>query len=220
MTNESRPPRKRGCFFYGCLTLIILTLIAAVGGVLLFRYVQTQVRGAVAEYTESQPMQLEKADVSPAKLEALRNRINAFREATANRTAPQELVLTADDINTLLANQPDLRDLADKLFVIIEDDQMKAKISWPLPDIGPLKLKGRYLNGIGTFKVSLSKGDLDVRLQDVEVKGKPIPVQILQELRKQDFGEEIQRDQQAAAAINQIDSVEVKDGTVIIRSKP
>jgi hypothetical protein len=220
MTNESRPPRQRGCFFYGCLTLIILTLIAAVGGVLLFRYVQTQVRGAVAEYTESQPMQLEKADVSPAKLEALRNRINAFREATANRTAPQELVLTADDINTLLANQPDLRDLADKLFVIIEDDQMKAKISWPLPDIGPLKLKGRYLNGIGTFKVSLSKGDLDVRLQDVEVKGKPIPVQILQELRKQDFGEEIQRDQQAAAAINQIDSVEVKDGTVIIRSKP
>ena len=165
-------------------------------------------------------MQLEKADVSPAKLEALQNRIKDFRDATANRTAPQELVLTADDINTLLANQPDLSDLADKVFVIIEDDQMKAKISWPLPDMGPLKLKGRYLNGIGTFKVSLTKGDLDVRLQDVEVKGKPIPPQILQELRKQDFGEEIQRDQQGAAAIRQIDSVEIKDGKVIIRSNP
>jgi len=34
MTNENRPPRKRGCFFYGCLTLIVVTLIAAVGGVL------------------------------------------------------------------------------------------------------------------------------------------------------------------------------------------
>jgi len=182
--------------------------------------VQTKVKGVVAEYTESQPMQLEKADVSPAKLEALQNRIKDFRDATANRTAPQELVLTADDINTLLANQPDLSDLADKVFVIIEDDQMKAKISWPLPDMGPLKLKGRYLNGIGTFKVSLTKGDLDVRLQDVEVKGKPIPPQILQELRKQDFGEEIQRDQQGAAAIRQIDSVEIKDGKVIIRSNP
>ena len=80
-------------------------------------------------------------------------------------------------------------------------------------------MKGRYLNGTANLKVSVSNGNADVRIEDFQSKGKPLPPQFLQELRKHNIGDDLQRDQQTTAAIRQIDSAEVKDGRVIIRSK-
>jgi hypothetical protein len=218
MTNEPAQPKKRGCFFYGCLALIVTVLVLAVGSVLLFRYGKGKIEQTVNEYTDPAPAQIEKGDASPAKLNAVQTRIDAFRSGLASGQ-PQELTLTADELNTLLAGQPDLSDLANKVYVVIDGDQMKANISWPLPDIGPLKLKGRYLNGTATLKASVTGGNVDLHIQDFESKGKPLPAQLLQELRKHDIGDDLMRDQQAASAIRQIDNLEVKDGKVIIRSK-
>ena len=61
-----------------------------------------------------------------------------------DRLPGAELVLNATDLNVLIGENPDLKG---KLFVEFDDDQVKGKVSMPLPDIGPLKLKGRYLNG-------------------------------------------------------------------------
>lgn len=219
MTNEPPPPRKkRGCFFYGCIALIITVLVLAVGAVILFRFVKGKVDQAVAEYTDPTPMQIEKGDASPAKLKAVQDRIDAFRNGLSSGQ-PQELSLTADELNTLLAGQPDLQDLANKVYVIIEGDQMKANLSWPLPDMGPLKMKGRYLNGTATIKPSVSNGRADLRIDDFQSNGKALPPQFLQEIRKHNIADDLQRDQQTAAALRQIDNLEVKDGKVIIRSK-
>jgi hypothetical protein len=218
MTNEPPRPRKRGCFFYGCIALIITVLVLAVGSVLLFRYGKSKIERTVAEYTDPAPVQIEKGDASPARLKAVQDRIDAFRQGLANGQ-PQELALTADELNTLLAGQLDLQDLANKVFVIIEGDQMKANISWPLPDIGPLKLKGRYLNGTATLKATVTNGKADLRIDDFQAKGKSIPSQFLDEIRKHNIADDLMRDQQAASAIRQIDNLEVKDGKVIVRGK-
>jgi hypothetical protein len=216
MTNQSQP-RKRGCFFSGCLALIVVVLVVAVGLVLTFRFAKGKIDRAVTEYTEAQPAQIEKGDASPAKLNAIQKRIDAFRDGVA-AGQPQELSLTADEINTLLAGQADLQDLANKLYVIIDGDQMKAKISWPLTDIGPLKLQGRYLNGTAKIAVSLRNGQPDLRIEDFESRdAKTLPPMILDELRKHNFADDLQRDAQTASALRMIDSVEVKDGKVIVR---
>lgn len=218
MTNETTQPRKRGCFFYGCLALIVTVLILAVGSVLLYRYAKGKIDQTVAEYTDPAPAQLEKGDASPAKVRAVQARIEAFRQGVASGQ-PQELALTADEINTLLASQPDLQELANMVYVIIEGDQLKGQLSFPLPDVPPLKLKGRYLNGLATFDVKVNQGDADIRIKDIVPKGKTLPPQVLQELRKHDLAEYLLRDAQAASALRQIDSVEVKDAKVIVRSK-
>jgi hypothetical protein len=50
---------------------------------------------------------------------------------------------------------------------------LKGKLSWPLDQFG---LKGRYFNGTGTFKISVDRGDLDLRIDDVQTQsGKPLP---------------------------------------------
>jgi hypothetical protein len=214
MANEANPPRKRGCFFYGCLTLIVAMLVFAVAGVVAFRYVQRKVN----DYADTKPMAIEKGDTSPEKLNAIQKRIDAFKEGVATQNTPQELALSADEINSLLASQPDLQRLSSRLSTFIEGDQLKAKLAWPLDDIG---FKGRYFNGTATLKVSASKGDLDLHIDDVQTQNnKPLPAPIVENLRRHDFADDLQRDAQTAAALRLLDSVQVKDGRVIIRSKP
>ncbi len=135
MTNEGSPPRKRGCFFYGCIALIIAVLIASVAAVLLFRYAQRSFSGALNSYTDSKPAPLEAVDTSSAKVKTVQDKIAAFRDAIQNQKASQELTLTADEINALIAADPNRQDLADCLRLHIGGDQAKAHISWPLDDI-------------------------------------------------------------------------------------
>jgi hypothetical protein len=214
MTNEGAPPRRRGCFFYGCITLIILMLIAALGTIVGVRFLQRKVQ----EYADTKPMPIERGDASSQKLSAVQKRIDTFKEAVATQRTPQELALSADEINTLLAGQPDLQPIADRVFVFIENNQLKAKLSWPLDQFG---IKGRYFNGTGTFKVAINKGNLDLRIDDVQTQsGKPLPAPFLEELRKHDFADDLQRDAQTAAALQQVDSVEIRDQQLVIRSKP
>src|SRR5213083_990637 len=96
MTNQGNPPRKRGCFFYGCIALIVAVLIASVGVVILFRYAQRSLHNAVNAYTDTQPVPLESVDTSPDKVKAVQDKIAGFRDAIQNQK-PAELILTADE---------------------------------------------------------------------------------------------------------------------------
>ena len=81
------------------------------------------------------------------------------------------------------------------------------------------KTWARYLNGAVTFKVALANGALDVRLDDVTVKGKPLPGMLSSEFKKQNFAQNFQNDPQTATNIAKFESVQITNGTVILRSK-
>src|SRR5882724_2413593 len=176
MNNEQTPPKKRGCFFYGCLSLIVLSLVLVLVGYLGYRHVITWL---VAEYTDSKPEIIESVEVSPAQLQALQKRVADFKAALDDQKVSQELRLTAEDINALIANDPGEKQFKNKLFVMIDGDRITGKLSWPLDKVWPSKLKGRFLNGVATFKPSLEHGVLLVTLEDLQVKGKPLPAQML-----------------------------------------
>jgi hypothetical protein len=215
MSNESNPPKQRGCFFYGCLSLAVLGLLFIVLGVVGYFVVKSTVARWTNDYTETTPALVEKVEYPRAKMDALRAQLAAFKGALDKGTNQMELVLTADDLNAFIAQE---KGIQGKLFVRI-DDRIKGELSLPLEDIGPLKLKGRYLNGTVTFKVVLAKGALDVRLDDVTVKGKPLPGMMLSELKKQNFAQNFQKDPKTAADIAKFESVQITNGTVILRNR-
>ena len=68
--------------------------------------------------------------------------------------------------------------------------------------------------------MALSNGRLDVRLEQVSVKDKPLPPLFLNELKKQDLSREFQNDPEVARVMERLDTVEIRDGKVIIRSRP
>lgn len=216
MSNEINPPKKRGCLFYGFLSLAVIALLVVVVAILGYVLVKRTAEAWARDYTDTTPARLEKVEYSRTQTDAMQARLASFKQALDGGTNLHELILTADDLNALIASQ---RELQDKLFVRIDGDQVRGEITMPLSDLGPLKLKGRYLNAAVTLKVALANGALDVRLQDAQVKGKPLPAMILNEFKKNNLAEEYQKDPKAAADIAKFEAVQITNSTVILRNK-
>ena len=216
MSNEINPPKKRGCLFYGCLTLVVIALLVVVVGIAGYFVLKNTTERWIRDFTETAPAQIEKAEYTRAQTDAMQARLASFQQALDGGTNVLELILTADDLNALISTQ---RELKDKLFVRIDGDQVRGEVSMPLSDLGPLKLKGRYLNAAVTLKVALANGALDVRLQDAQVKGKPLPSMILNEFKKNNLALEFQKDPKAAADIAKFETVQVTNSAVILRNK-
>lgn len=194
----------------------MLSLVLVLVGYLGYRHLITWV---VAEYTDSKPAVIESVEVSPAQFQALQKRVTDFKAALDDQKLSQELRLTAEDINALIANDPGEKQFKNKLFVMIDGDRITGKVSWPLDKVWPSKLKGRYLNGVATFKPSLENGLLLVTLEDLQVKGKPLPARMLAQFKKQNLAEDLQRDVQTARTIQKFDSIRVTNGAVVLKSR-
>ena len=219
-TPETAPtPKKRGCLFYGCLTLIILSLVGATLLFIAYRYAMKTVAQLTEQYTEAAPVVIESVEVPPDQLRGLQDRVAKFVGGLGGAQA-EELVLTAEDINALIAGDPSFKDARNRLFVRIDGDKVNGKVSWPLPDMGPLKLKGRYINGEASLHVALTNGTLFVGLLDMNVKGKSLPPQLTTALRQENLAKDVMKDPKVAEKFARFDRIEVKDGKVILRNKP
>src|SRR5580704_5331007 len=136
-------PRQRGCFFYGCIIASVLALLVAImvaiGIYIGYRFLNQ----LVDEYTATAPRELPKVEMPAEKRQALKDRVEAFRKAIDTGTPIEPLVLSGDEINTLLEEHPILHG---KIFVTIGGEKVKAQVSIPLESIGLPMLGGRYLN--------------------------------------------------------------------------
>ena len=209
-------PRKRGCLFYGCITVIVIGLLIAAVFVAAFFVAKRLANRAINDYTDTQPAPIEAATYAPTERAELQKRLDDFKKALDAGQADQELVLSAADLNALIAENPQLKG---KLLVIIDDDQLQGKISIPLEDVGPFKLKGRYLNGTGTFHAALTNSVLDVRLDDITVKSNALPAVLVGELKKQNLAKDYQATPEQKASLSKFESIVVKDGKVHLRSR-
>jgi hypothetical protein len=207
-------PRQRGCFFYGCIIAIVLALLmaimVAVGVYIGYRFLNQ----LVDQYTATAPRDLPKVEMPPEKRQALKDRAEAFRKAVEAGSPVEPLVLTSDDLNALIEEEPDLKG---KIYVKIEGEEIKGQVSIPLEKIGLPMLKGRYLNGEADFKASLSEGILVVTLDAIEVNGQRVPDQAMNDIRKQNLAKDAYKDAKNAEMLRKIESLEVKDGKVILK---
>src|SRR5205823_12311506 len=116
----------------------------------------------------------------------------------------------------LLTTDKDLKSLHSKFYVMLENDQLKAQLSVPLEDLGLHIFKGRYLNGSGTFYLSLRNGALYLNARNITVKGKPLPETYMQSIRKQNLARDMNADSNASPALHRIQSIEIKSNELII----
>lgn len=209
-------PKKRGCLFYGCLTLIVVGLLVAAIFVAGYFVARRLANRAINDYTDTQPAPIEAVTYASGERAELQKRLDDFKKALDAGKADQDLVLSAADLNALITENPQLKG---KLLVIIDDDQLQGKISIPLEDIGPFKLKGRYLNGVGTFRAALSNSVLDVRLDDITVKSNALPAVLVGELKKQNLAKDYQATPEQKSMLGKFESIVVKDGKVHLRSR-
>src|SRR6185503_15265862 len=99
MSNGTNPPKKRGCLFYGCLSLIIVGLAVATMLTIGFFIAKKKLMALVDDYTDSAPQTIETVTYPPPEREALQSRLDAFKAAIDKGKTGEELVLNATDLN-------------------------------------------------------------------------------------------------------------------------
>ncbi len=216
--SSDAPAEKKGpgCFLWGCIIAAILVVGGTTAIVGSGYYMFVKLRD---NFTETQPMALPQVSLSKEEREAVKDRFEAFRDAVDNGTAVDPFILTEDEINTLIAESDSDEPLKDSLRVQIEDDLLKGQISIPLDDIPLPGLKGRYFNGTADLRASLKDGKLEVYVENAEVKGEPLPKSVMDELRRENLTAETMKDPEARKTLEKIESIEVRDGQVIIVPK-
>jgi hypothetical protein len=171
------------------------------------------------EYTDTQPMPMPPVRLASAQVQDLQRRVDAFRDALRAGRAAQSLELTSDEINALIANDADFRGLHDKLYVALDGDKVKGQVSFPMARLGLPLFHGRYLNGSGTFSVSLNNGVLRVIPKEILVKGKPLPSVYMDRIQSENLATQANDSPRSADALNRLQSIEIKDSKLIIVPK-
>jgi hypothetical protein len=220
--NPAGARKSRSCLLYGCLTLLVILIAVAVGSFFLARYALNRISEFVEEYTDAVPMEMPVADLADPDYQKLEQRLATFQEGLKTGKGLEALVLTAPEINALIARHASLTAWRDRLRVQLDGDQVKGQLSLPLEQFARLpgmsRLKDRYLNGAAGLKVSLENGRLWVNLESLEVKGRALPAEVVSQLRQQNLAQDVDRYPELAETLGQLQSIEVKDSQVTIRA--
>ncbi|MDB6124431.1 MAG: hypothetical protein JWQ71_3424 [Pedosphaera sp.] len=221
-TLDTPPPKKRGCFFYGCITCVILFVVVGIAAFFIARSVVNWANTTLAEYTDDKPMVLPKVEMSADERHRLQQRLSAFNDAVQAQSNTPPLILTGREVNALIGTAPEMKELTNYFFITVESNQIRGDVSLPLEKyfrVPFIKFKGRYLNGSGTFNVAKSNGTLLVSIESLESKGKPLPQQQLAQLRHQNLADEFNKNPTNRASLEDYESIEVTNSTIVIRPK-
>ena len=219
--NPAAQPAKprRGCLFYGCLTGILLLIIVVGASVAGYFAIKKKLNALLDNYTDTQPMALPTVHMSSEDYAKLTDRWKNFENSLQTHKDVAPLVLTSDEINALIENGYTNSKSIGRFYITIDGDKLKGDLSLSLESLSPRIFKGRYLNGSSTLDVTLRDGVFIVSPQSIDVKGKPLPSETMDVFRNLNFAGGLTNDPHAMTIIHELQSVEVKDGKVIVMPK-
>jgi len=198
-----------GCLLGGCLSVVLLIVIGISASLYAgYRLYKSQLDA----YTSAQPVEIQSVEYTDQEVAAVKQRIEDFKTALEKGEAPEQLVLTADEINAIIGSEENLKG---RLFVKIEDGEIKGEASFPVPEVVPLG-KGRYFNGSMSLKASLENGVLIVTVDNAEVNGKPVPEEFMNGMRNQNLAKDAYKDPKAAEFLKKFKSLTIDDDRIIL----
>jgi len=209
---EKPVTKNRGCLYAAIIALFLLTFILL--GFL------ASLKGFFA-VTDKAPVPLPTVKMSAQEMAAVRQRVDAFREAVRNGTTTNSLTLSADELNALIQTDQDLDPLKGKLYVAdITTNGLRVQFTVSMAQLGATKFKDRYFNGFAVVQPVLSRGRLQLKPQSiVTLKGRQIPGQYLEVLKNVNFSKGLSGNPRFEVGLDWIKSVRTTDGKLVITPK-
>lgn len=203
----------RGCLFWGGIIAAVLLLCFLLTIYAGYRYV----RHLVYEYTDTKPIEVATLHLSDAEMTNLQARVKSFSDAVQSNKPVGPLTLTADEINAIV-NQGFKTNSGPvpRFYFSFNDDRVQAQLSIPLDGIGWTMLRGRYFNGSGDLVFSLNDGKVVLNVKSLSVKGKPVPEQVMQGIRNQNFADGWRNNPDFGDAFSRLEAIRIHDGKLII----
>jgi len=210
---QKQSKKRRGCLFYAFIMGTALLIFVVIG-------VLAALRGFLA-VTDKTPVPVPEVKMSLAEIDKVRQRVDGYREAVRAHKPPGPLVLTAGEINALIKSDPDLEPLQGKLYVTgMQGDELKAQFSLSMAELGAAKFKDRYFNGFATIKPSLANGNLRLKpVKVVTLRDRAFPDRYLEIIKNLNFAKGLNKNPRFSVGLDWMDSVEVKDGKLVIVPK-
>ena len=216
---EAPPPRQgMGCFGRGCLILgifAVLLVIACIGGIYWGMRTQSAVaRGifwlAKVHAVDDKPVAVPEFRPEPAQMEAARERWGKFEDAVDNGESA-EIVLTADDLNNLIARN---HDLSGKAFATIQGNTLRFQVSVPLPNVAGRS--GYYFNAEVVMQTDEPEYLDHPRFSRITVNGQSVP----EDLLDWKYNKQRLRDYVAKYLSEyRTGSIQIRDGKLILRAR-
>jgi hypothetical protein len=205
---EPPPPQKRmGCFGKGCLILIGFIILLGVAFAAGTYFAVQYLRG---EYFPAHQIALPASVATAEQQEAVRARWDAF-ETAARARQQARIELTADDLNALIASEPQLRGKAD---VSIEEGLAHLRVSIPLEAVR--WLRGHYINAECSVRSAPDGNPAEAHVTSIFVNGRPMGDELL---GWQYHSWSLRHYMSDWANERNVDRFEITDGKVILETK-
>lgn len=221
------PPQRQGmgCFAKGCITVVILILVLGllIGGVGWYTFRN------ITAFVSPTPVAIKTYPATEAQYKEVIARYTAFIQAL-NAGKASTLTLSADDLNTLIARDPEFKDIRGKVYMSIEKDEIVAETSFLIPEDSKRPGSGGtsrgYFNGRARFAASFSAGELTFYVRKIEsMDGKPMSDLMLSFLNKADLiaqgfnnamHDERRKGTAWAEAMSRVDKMVVENGHIVV----
>lgn len=203
-----------GCVLWGCLTLAILGLVAAV---LVGLGVYTTYQ-KVLGFLDDKPRKIEVYVPSAEEKAAAQVKFKKLKELTEQGLAG-DVSLTESDMNTLLTTpgiQELLKQSKGQMRFKIDNGKLKAEVSLCMDQF---HLKGKYLNGMVRLRFGGKPGMPQLFMDDVEVNGGHLDAPAMKIIRQKNLLENVSNDPnnpKAREFIERIKRLEIKDNQLQI----
>jgi hypothetical protein len=215
---EAPPPRKGlGCFGRGCLILLVFAIVLAIAcfagmywglhrhSALFYGSYWLAKTRSIAEA----PTPVPEFTASDQQIQSVRERWQDFEQkARAGQTA--EIELSADEINSLIAMNDNLRG---KVFASVEGNRLRLQASVPIG--GFLGRPGYYFNGDVIIELTGTQSLDNPQFSGVTINSEQVPTDFLNWKYRSRHLREYLGDQRNAYDVG---TIEIRDGKVILRS--
>ncbi len=226
---DKRPDDARSPFA-GCAILItvLVVIIFLIGFSVLTLFRQF---GEIAKFTSDKavPVELSAVQGNEEKVAQLTTRLEHFRDELQGKEKAV-LTLSPDDLNLAIAAFEPMTELRGTFHVgKIEGDTMRLAISFPLNgkprfsktgERGWLASDSRYLNATLVANPVLTKGEIVLALNSIEVPGSTVPEGFLGQMSPYRITERYVKDPVLGPLMRKITRVEISGGNVVISRIP
>lgn len=207
------PKKGRGCFLYGCLTVVGLIVLVAIAAFIAF----SLAKKAFVSQTSATGIAIAPIKLPTREGEDAMNRVETFSKDMQAGKAVKPLVLTSDELDYYLRSTAGGAPFHDRMHFAITNNRVESEFSWPLAAMGTgMGVKG-FLNGKATFKVNINNGALVADVDSLEVNGKPV-TGWLEKMRK-NFKYEPSAEDRSGKLFRNLDHVDIEDDKIVLFPK-
>jgi len=201
---QSEKKGGKGCLTCGCIGLIVIVLLIGgmIGGGAFYA------NKVIEPYITETPIKITPYKATESEMTKVQKKVDAVKDGSS-----KVLFLTGNELNTLVAMNPDTAQLSENVYFYIIKDVMRIKGNIPIPVIN------KYLSGRIDVRAKTTGKDIAINIISIVLEKGTIPPESMNEIQRMNLYDQIKTNPQSSEAASQISAINIANGRLQIMYK-